>query len=121
LWFLKVYSYKLCKFFLLKVLHNQKFLDTLRSRSGSDDYRLAGNMRDILVKTVNEDLTIALGHILCPTFIYWGEKDSATPLWMGKKMHRLIKDSGIYIVKNGSHFSFLDDGRITDIIKHLVV
>ncbi len=77
-------------------------------------------MRDILVKIVNEDFTKLLVKINCPVFIYWGENDKATPLWMAKKMNKLIKDSALYIVKNGSHFSFLEDNRIISIIKSFI-
>lgn len=70
-----------------------------------------------MVKTVNEDFTGILNKINCPVFLYWGEKDKDTPLWMAKKIKNKIKDSALYIVKNGSHFSFLEDNRIISIIQ----
>jgi len=120
IWYIKVYSYKIMKFIITKVIRNNQLLESLKSGYGSDDYRNAGQMRDILVKTVNEDHTDKLKLINCPVFIYWGDKDTATPVWMAHKMHKLIRNSGIFIVKGGGHFSFIDDNRITAIIKELI-
>ena len=98
---------------------NEKF-EKLKSKFGSKDYQNAGYMRNILVKTVNEDFTDKICEIKCPVFIYWGEKDKDTPLWMAKKLKKIIKDSGLYVVKNGGHFSFIDDPAIIEIIKSFI-
>ena len=118
-WYIKVWSFKFMKFLHKKLTRDEKLLIKLKDNFGSDDYRDAGTLRNIFVRVVNEDYTNVLSSIKCPTFLYWGEKDNATPLWMGKKMNRLIKDSGLYVVKGGGHFSFLDDNRIIEIIKVL--
>lgn len=115
-WYFKVYSFKIMKFFLQNVIKSEDSVLKLKERFGSVDYKNAGVMRDIMVKNVSEDFTDYLTEISCPVFIYWGEKDGDTPLWMAKKMNRLIQDSGLYVVKNGGHFSFLDDNRIISII-----
>jgi|WetSurMetagenome_2_1015567.scaffolds.fasta_scaffold322688_2 pimeloyl-ACP methyl ester carboxylesterase len=115
-WYMKVYSFKILKFFFQKIIKNEDYVLKLKNRYGSTDYRNAGIMRDILVRNVSEDFSGLLPLIRCPVFIYWGEKDKDTPLWMAKKMHKAVKDSGLYIVKNGGHFSFLDDDRIISII-----
>lgn len=117
LWYLKVYFFKLQKFFYLKISGSKKGLEKLKNRYGSDDYKNAGPMRDIMVKTVNEDYREKLKDISCPVFLYWGACDKATPLWMAKKMEALIPDSALYVVKKGSHFSFLEDDRIIHIIR----
>jgi pimeloyl-ACP methyl ester carboxylesterase len=92
----------------------------LKNKYGSSDYKNAGKMRDIMVKTISEDFTEYLPEIRCPVFLYWGDKDVDTPLWMAKKMARMIPDSGLYIVKGGGHFSFIDDNRIISIIDSFV-
>ena len=47
---------------------------------GSDDYRNATPMmREILVNTVNEDLSGDAIKIKCPTLLIWGTNDSAAP------------------------------------------
>lgn len=41
------------------------------------------------------------------TLIFWGKDDEAVPLYLGTKMHSLIKDSAFFALK-GDHFFFLD-------------
>ncbi len=85
-------------------------LEKLKSKFGSEDYKNASPvMREVLVKTVNEDLEPLLKGINYPTLLVWGENDDATPLSDAKIMEREIKDSGLVVVKYGSHYSFLDD------------
>ncbi|MBP5449285.1 MAG: alpha/beta hydrolase [Spirochaetales bacterium] len=120
-WHCKVASYKIAKFFILNILHNPAMLERMRSKAGSDDYQATvGIMRQILVRVVNEDFSDCLPQIHCPTFLYWGECDEATPVWMAHKMNKLIPDSGLYIVPDGGHFSFLKDLRIVGIIETMV-
>ncbi len=120
IWHIKVYSFKLLKFFYMFFVKDKDKIELFKSKFGSTDYKNAGRLREILVKNVNEDLTHIIKKIDIPTFIYWGEKDRDTPLWMAKKIKKLISDSGIYIVKDGEHFSFLKDNRIVEIIKSFV-
>jgi len=56
-------------------------------------------MRKILVKVVNEDLRPLLKDIKAPTLLIWGDKDTATPLYMGKIMEEEIPDSGLVILE----------------------
>ena len=84
--------------------------DNLKSKFGSEDYRNATPlMRDVLVKTVNEDLTDLLEGIKEKTLLLWGDKDEATPLGDAKIMEERIKNSTLIIVKGGTHYSFLDN------------
>lgn len=117
IWYLKVGKFKLLKKILSTFLKDENAINKLKKKYGSDDYKNAGRMRDILVRIVNEDLSNILNKIKCPTFLYWGDKDKDTPLWMAKKMVNLINDAGLYVVKNGSHFSFVEDNSIISIIK----
>ena len=39
----------------------------------------------------------------------WGDKDTDTPLYMGKIMESEIKDSGLVVLEGTGHFSYLDD------------
>lgn len=84
--------------------------DNLKSKFGSEDYKNATPlMRDVLVKTVNEDLTDLLQNIKVPTLLVWGDKDIATPLGDAEIMKERIEDAGLVVVKGGSHYSFLDN------------
>ena len=65
-------------------------------------------MRDILVKTVNEDLKDLISNIKQPTLLIWGTEDTATPYKDAIFMNQNIKDSGIVKIDGAGHFSFLE-------------
>ncbi len=76
---------------------------------GSADYKaLSPEMRQTFSRIVNLDLTDRLGRIQQPTLLIWGEKDDATPLWMGQQMEKDIPDAGLVVFERGSHFAFLE-------------
>ncbi len=109
-YYLKVYSYKLAKWWLLKVVKKRDAYEKMRCNRGSSDYRNASDrMKAILSKCVGQDLRMYLPKIKAPVLLFWGENDSATPLRDARIMERMIPDSGLVMVKGGSHFSFLDD------------
>lgn len=111
---LKVFSYKFAKS-ILKVFSNrenyEQKLDKLRKKYSSSDYaQLNSNiMRETFKNVINLDLTSRLSKITRPTLLVWGEKDTDTPLYMAKTMEKKIKDSGIAIIKDAGHFSYLDN------------
>lgn len=85
-------------------------VENMRKRVGSADYNAASPlMRQVLVKTVNEDLTPLLEKISVPTLLIWGEKDTATPLSDGQTMERLIPNAGLVTLRGAGHYSFIDD------------
>lgn len=98
-YYFKVYSYKLLK----KLGFKQK-------KAGSSDYRaLSEDMKQVFVRVVNEDLTKYLPQIKAPSLLIYGENDEDTPVYFGEKMEKLIPDSGLVVLKNAGHYSFLDD------------
>lgn len=76
---------------------------------GSEDYRNAGEMRPILVKTVNEDLREVLPGIAVPTLLVWGALDDAAPLEIGRQMEQLIRGAGLVVLEKSGHFPYLDE------------
>ena len=66
-------------------------------------------MKQVLVKTINEDLTDMLSNIDVPTLLVWGDMDTATPLTDAKIMEEKIPDAGLVVLKNTGHYSFLED------------
>lgn len=104
--------YKFCKGILSTGLMQKlapEALEKLRVKYGSADYVAASPlMRQVLVKTVNEDLEPLLPEIKCPTLLVWGVNDTATPLSDGEKMEKLIPDAGLVKLENAGHYSFLD-------------
>ena len=84
-------------------------LENFRKKMGSADYAAASPMmRQVLVKTVNEDLEPLLPNIKCPTLLIWGVNDTATPISDGEKMEKLIPDAGLVRLENAGHYSFLE-------------
>ncbi len=105
-YYLKIYTYK-----TLKHSSKLKFLKPamakLSQRFGSEDYKqTSGVLRQSFVLIVNQDLRSLLPLIQCPTLLIWGEKDEATPLWMGKIMEQEIKDAGLVIFEKDDHFAY---------------
>ncbi len=104
--------YKICRTFLsTKIMQKlaPEALEKLRVKYGSADYAAASPlMRQVLVKTVNEDLEPLLPNIKCPALLVWGVNDTATPLSDGEKMEKAIPDAGLVKLENAGHYSFLE-------------
>ena len=88
-------------------------LQALENHYGSLDYiqsRETG-LRDIFVKTVNEDQTDTLAAISCPTTLIYGGKDNDTPVEVGQKLAAGIPNAELIICPHYDHISILDRGR----------
>lgn len=104
-YYVKVWSYKIAKFFFRLVGADTEKL--ARKRGSSDYAALKPNERATFSRIVNEDLTPLLSRIKCPTLLIWGKNDTATPLYMAHTMKRLIPDCGL-VELEGTHFVFLE-------------
>jgi len=89
----------------------RKRLKLNTKNSGSSDYRqLPVNMKKVFVSVVNTNLIDYFASITkTKTLLLWGEKDKDTPLYMAKKLKKLIKNSEIVVLKNCSHYAFIDN------------
>lgn len=88
-------------------------LDALEKQYGSLDYihsREIG-MRDIFVRTVNEDQTHTLHLIDCPTTLIYGGLDFETPVEIGEKIAAGIANAKLIVCPHYDHISILDRGR----------
>ncbi|MDP8237881.1 MAG: alpha/beta hydrolase [Candidatus Hatepunaea meridiana] len=86
-----------------------KFIENFRQQLGSQDWKLASPvMRGTLVKTLEEDLRDELNKIAAPTLLVWGEKDTATPLFMARIMDNLIQNSKLVVIPDAGHYCFLE-------------
>lgn len=75
---------------------------------GSTDYKNASpRMRDILVSTVNLDISDSVKKIKCPTLIIWGTNDEAVPIKDAYDLEKLIPDAGV-VEYPGSHYTYLE-------------
>lgn len=111
-YYVKVYTFK-----TLKKLYNTLYfwsdkeerMEKFYKRFGSTDYKNAGGiMRKILVKLVNENLKPYLKGINAPTLLIWGKNDMDTPVYMGEIMEKEITDSGLIVLDDAGHYSYLD-------------
>lgn len=71
---------------------------------GSKDLREAsGIMRESVKLIVGENLENDISKIAIPTLLIWGSEDNTTPLWQGKLINKLIKNSELKIIDGANH------------------
>ena len=88
---------------------SDRMSESLRRKYGSRDYNnLDAEMRKTFVKIVSRDLTDMYGSIRSSTLLLWGDRDTETPLWMGREMEKMIPDSALIILEGGTHFAYLE-------------
>ncbi|MDA8586754.1 alpha/beta hydrolase [Rhodobacteraceae bacterium] len=91
----------------------EEALIALEKAFGSPDYvqsRESG-MRDIFVRTVQEDQTAELSRIACPTTLLYGAEDTETPPAVGKALHRGILHATYVECPEFDHLTILSRGR----------
>ena len=101
---------KVClKLFTPKNQYEEK-MKAFRDKYSSPDYKALKSdvMRETFKKVISLDLTKNLKEITRPTLLIWGENDIDTPLYMAKIMEKNIKDSGLVVLKNAAHFSYVE-------------
>ena len=87
----------------------EKAREALVQCFGSADYKaLTPSMRETFKRVLRQDLTGTLPRIQSSTLLYWGEKDTATPLWMGQTMEKNIPDAGLVVEPGAGHYAFLE-------------
>lgn len=81
----------------------------LANMIGSTDYKnSSGIMRSIMVKHVNLDVVEDVKKIKCPTLIVWGTNDEAVNISRAYELEKLIKDSGVVVYENATHYAYLE-------------
>jgi len=86
------------------------FKDFFVPRFGSRDYLASGELRETLVKVVNENLSDQASKIAAPTVLIYGSKDTEAPPSIGKQYANLIKDSRYIELPGRDHFPFNGGG-----------
>lgn len=103
---LKIFNYKCIKNILV-FLKQDQLLKKLQQNVGSSDYRQASSfLKESFVKIVNEDLSSILPMINVETLLVFGSNDDATPLWMGKKMEKLLPNAALVVFENDDHYAY---------------
>lgn len=99
-YYIRVYGYK-----LLKRLH-------IAPEMGSEDYKAASNvMKGVLIQSVERDLRPLLAQITNEALLVWGEKDEATPLWMGEVMEKTMPNATLIVLDNDDHFAYFHQSQ----------
>lgn len=96
-------TFKVWQFKLLRRLNKD-----VRGFGSADYQKLDPVTRKAFVSVVSEDLKGYCPQIEAKTLIVFGQKDKDTPVYMAKKLKKLIKNSQLVVLKDGGHFSFLD-------------
>jgi len=114
--FLKEKIYKILKR-IIKILPKNKQIiiqKKLLEKFASEDYM---NLPIIMKKTFQNIIKVNLKKyykkISSETLIIWGEKDIDTPLKDAKLLNKIIKNSGLIIFKNTTHYSYLYNQELT--------
>lgn len=101
---IREYRYKAVKKKVAQGKCSAEVLDTF----GSADYKaLNETMRNVFVRVVNTDLAKIASEITNPVLLVWGKHDHETPLYMAKKLRKIIKNSTLQVLEGG-HFCFID-------------
>lgn len=53
-----------------------------------------------------------LKNVNVPMLIFGADEDYFTPVWIAKKMHRLVSDSELFIVRKGSHAALIEQPEL---------
>ncbi len=97
-------SYRIAKWANRVGILSDSAMESRRRKAGSADYNAAeGVMRDILVKAVNENYDDDLARISAPTWMVWGENDTAAPTAAGKAASERIRGARWRVVPGEAH------------------
>ena len=94
---------------LKKLPGMNKFGEYMKKYIGSDDYKKASPvMREILVNTVNVDLSDYARKINCPTLLIWGTEDVAAPIEEAKELESLLLDGALIELPGCTHYAYIE-------------
>jgi len=83
--------------------------ESLYGAAGSTDYLRAGQMQQIFLNTINEDLLPEVAAMTQPTLLLWGENDSETPVRQAELIQAQLPYGTLVVVPEAGHFVFMDD------------
>lgn len=90
----------------------KKLAPRLRRRlyqsAGSQDYLKSGELRQIFLNTISEDLSADAARITQPTLLIWGADDRDTPPADGQMLASAINNSKLEIISGAGHFVHAD-------------
>lgn len=94
----------------------------LKIAVGSPDYRqLSPIGKKTFSNIVSTYQDSECRHIHIPTLIIWGAQDKETPIYMARRLNRLIESSALIIFSTAEHYAYLDDyPRFISILKSFI-
>lgn len=115
---LKQKMFKLAK----KIPVLNKLEGFFKKHTGSKEYRSASNiMRQVLVNSVNSDITNNIKRINASVIIIWGEYDDTVPLRDAYDLEKLLIDAAVIVYDGKSHYAYLEDlGRTINIVNSFI-
>ena len=95
--------------------------EKMKKYIGSRDYKAASPiMRQILVNTVNKDLTDIAKKIEEPTLLIWGDYDLEANIEDAKILESVMPDAGLIVVP-GTHYAYLESiGQVINILNNFL-
>jgi len=111
--------YKVFKFLNRINLISDVFLDEMKNKYGSEDYKKANKvLKDTLVMAVNDDLSTILPNINTKVNLIYGEDDLVVPIKVGIDSGSIIPDCELTIIPNEGHNMLRSSSeKIIEIIK----
>lgn len=93
-----------------------------KKHTGSLEYRNATViMRQILVNSVNTDITNELKNIKVPVLIIWGDLDDTVPIEEAYELEKQIKDAGVVVYEGCTHYAYLEQlGKTINVLKSFI-
>ena len=93
-----------------------------KKHTGSLEYRNATViMRQILVNSVNTDITNELKNIKVPVLIIWGDLDDTVPIEEAYELEKRIKDAGVVVYEGCTHYAYLEQlGKTINVLKSFI-
>lgn len=89
-------GYRVLRYLNRSGLLGDVWMEQIRSRRGSADYRAAsGVMRDVLVKSINESYESQLRQISSRVLLLWGEEDREVPPMVAETAMRIMRQAGV--------------------------
>ncbi len=98
---------KIAIFKLFRLLGVSKLRDIFVS---SDAKGMSEGMYETFKYVVNEDFEPNFSNVTGKTLLFWGESDTATPLWTGEKIASIIPKAELFPL-SGDHYFFLQHSQ----------
>lgn len=77
---------------------------------GSTDYKNASPMmRDILVNTVNHDISEDVKNIQTDTLLIWGDQDTYVTVEDAHELEELLPNSGLVVFPGCTHYAYIEN------------